>query len=91
MNSNWKKKLTSRKFWLAITAFVALLIVALGGSQETATRITALIIAGASVFAYIIGEGLVDAASVATQSSSSDAIDNSNLSNTGNGVSEKRK
>ncbi|MFT8889677.1 MAG: hypothetical protein ABF904_12775 [Ethanoligenens sp.] len=91
MNADWKRKLTSRKFWLAITAFVTLLIVALGGSQETATRVTALIMAGASVLAYIIGEGLVDAASVATQSSSSDAIDNSNLANTGNSISEKSK
>lgn len=59
---DWKSKLTSRKFWAAVTEFVAMLIIALGGTQETATQITALIMAGAAVIAYIIGEGLADAA-----------------------------
>lgn len=57
-----KRKLTSRKFWLAIGSFVSMLIVALGGAEETATQVSALIMAGAAVVAYIIGEGLADAA-----------------------------
>lgn len=60
---NWKQKLTSRKFWTAIASFVALLIVAMGGTQNQAAQITAIIMAGATVIAYIVGEGLVDAAS----------------------------
>lgn len=60
---SWKKKLTSRKMWAAIASFVALLVVAFGGAQTQATQITAIIMAGASVVAYIVGEGLVDAAS----------------------------
>ena len=59
---DWKTKLTSRKFWAAIAEFVTMLIIALGGQQETATQVTALIMAGASVIPYIIGEGLTDAA-----------------------------
>lgn len=59
---DWKAKLTSRKFWAAIAQFIAMLVVAFKGTQETATQITAIIMAGASVIAYIIGEGLVDAA-----------------------------
>ena len=59
---DWKTKLTSRKFWAAIAEFVTMLIIALGGQQEVATQVTALIMAGASVIAYIIGEGLTDAA-----------------------------
>lgn len=62
---DWKAKLTSRKFWAAIANFVTMLIIAFHGSQETATQITALIMAGASVVAYIIGEGLADAAGAA--------------------------
>jgi hypothetical protein len=60
---DWKAKLTSRKFWAAIAQFVTMLILAFKGSQETATQVTALIMAGAAVVAYIIGEGLIDAAS----------------------------
>lgn len=59
---DWLRKLTSRKFWMAIANFVGMLIVALGGTDNQATQVTALIIAGATVIAYIVGEGLVDAA-----------------------------
>ena len=59
---DWKRKLTSRKFWTAIAEFITMLIIALGGEKETAVQVTALIMAGAAVVAYIIGEGLTDAA-----------------------------
>lgn len=61
-NIDWVRKLTSRKFWMALANFVGMLIVAFGGTDNQATQVTALIIAGATAFAYIIGEGLVDAA-----------------------------
>ena len=64
MGIDWKRKLTSRKFWAAIAEFVTMLILAFGGNQETAVQVTALIMAGAAVVAYIIGEGLVDAKNV---------------------------
>lgn len=62
---DWRSKLTSRKFWAAIAQFASMLIIALHGTQETATQVTALIMAGAAVIAYIIGEGLADAAGAA--------------------------
>lgn len=64
MKIDWKKKLTSRKFWAALCNFVGMLIIAFGGTQEKALQITEIIMAGAGVIAYIIAEGLVDAASV---------------------------
>ena len=64
MGIDWKRKLTSRKFWAAVCEFVAMLIIAFGGTQETAVQVTAIIMAGAAVLAYIIAEGLVDAANV---------------------------
>ena len=54
------RKLTSRKFWLAVAAFVTELIVVFRGSAEQAESVSAIIMAGATVIAYIIGEGLVD-------------------------------
>lgn len=57
---DWKRKLTSRKFWLSIASFTAMLLVALGKSQETATQVTSLIMAGSTVIGYVIGEGLAD-------------------------------
>ena len=64
---NWKRKLTSRKFWIAIANFVAMMIVAFGGTDNQAAQVTALIMAGASVVAYVIGEGLADAGNVSTE------------------------
>ena len=58
---DWKKKLTSRKFWAAVCSLVTQIIVAFGGTEDQTVKITALIMAGATVIAYIIGEGLVDA------------------------------
>ena len=60
-NIDWKKKLTSRKFWAAVCSLVAQMVVAFGGTDDQGVKITALIMAGATVIAYIIGEGLVDA------------------------------
>lgn len=59
---DWRRKLTSRKFWAALAGFVSGLVAAFGGSEATATQITGLIMAGASVVAYILGEGWIDAA-----------------------------
>ena len=59
---SWVKKLTSRKLWTAVASFVSMMIVATGGTENHAAQVTALIMAGASVVAYIIGEGLTDAA-----------------------------
>ena len=57
---DWVRKLTSRKFWLSIASFVAMLMVALGQTEATATQVTSLIMAGATVIGYVIGEGLAD-------------------------------
>ena len=54
------RKLTSRKFWIAVAAFVTNLMVFNGANTELVERVTALIMAGATVIAYIVGEGLAD-------------------------------
>lgn len=60
--TNWKRKLTSRKFWVAVVGLVTGLILAFGGSDADAETVSGCIMAAASVVAYIIGEGLTDAA-----------------------------
>jgi uncharacterized membrane protein len=66
MNTNWIKKLTSRKFWLAIIAFITPLLLAFNVTESTVTQVTAIIMAAADVIAYIIAEGMVDAATSTT-------------------------
>ena len=60
MKIDWKRKLTSRKLWLAIAGFVTGLILAFNGSAQTAETVSGCIMSGASVIAYIVGEGLAD-------------------------------
>jgi hypothetical protein len=62
MKIDWKRKLTSRKLWLAVAGFVTGLILAFNGSAEVAETVSGCIMSGASVIAYIVGEGLTDAA-----------------------------
>lgn len=69
MKIDWKKKLTSRKFWAAVVGFVTPLLLAFGVAESDAAQITSIIMAGASVVAYIIGEGLVDASNTGTTES----------------------
>lgn len=58
--NDWIRKLTSRKLWMSIGSFVSMMIVATGGTENQAAQVTALIMAGATVLGYIIGEGLID-------------------------------
>lgn len=59
---DWKRKLTSRKFWLAVVGLVSGLLMAFKVDAETIETISGVVMAAASVIAYIIGEGLADAA-----------------------------
>lgn len=65
-NIDWARKLTSRKLWLSVASFVSMMIVATGGTENEATQIAALIMAGATVIGYVIGEGLADNANAGT-------------------------
>lgn len=64
---NWKRKLTSRKLWVATSAFVSGLIVAFGGDESTASTVAGCILQGAAVLGYLFAEGLADAANVGAQ------------------------
>lgn len=56
-----KRKLTSRKFWLAVIGFITPLLTAFNVSESDITQITAIIMAGATLMAYILAEGFTDA------------------------------
>lgn len=62
MKIDWRRKLTSRKLWVAIAGFTAGLIVAFGGSEGTANTVSGCILSGAAVVGYVVGEGLADGA-----------------------------
>ena len=61
---DWKRKLTSRKFWLAVIGFVTAIMVAFNVDKLTIEQVVAIISALGTLVAYIIGEGMTDAAHV---------------------------
>ena len=67
MKINWKQKLTSRKFWAAVITFITSVLVAFNVPNLTIEQVTSIIMGAASMIAYIIGEGLVDAARINTK------------------------
>ena len=60
MKIDWKRKLTSRKFWTSVAGFVTLLLVARGMTENEAAQVAAIIMAGAQVVGYCLAEGLAD-------------------------------
>ena len=57
---DWKRKLSSRKFWVAVVGFVSSVLIALNYSNMTVEKITAIITAGGVLIAYILGESYID-------------------------------
>lgn len=61
MKVNWKQKLTSRKFWAAVVGFITPILIVFNVPDLTIEQVSTIIMSGATLIAYIIGEGLVDA------------------------------
>lgn len=59
------KKLTSRKFWMALAGLIVGILALFSVDGNTATQISGVIMSLGSVIAYIVGEGLVDASAAA--------------------------
>lgn len=73
---DWKTKLTSRKFWVAVIGFVTPLLIAFGISENDAAQVASIIMAGGTLVAYILGEGLVDSARVKSETKTVSTITN---------------
>lgn len=60
MKIDWKRKLSSRKFWVALIGFVTTILTAFKVPDLTIEQITAIISAVSVLIAYILAEGYVD-------------------------------
>ena len=54
------RKLTSRKFWLALIAFVSALLVAFNVPEGSITQVTSVIMSFGALISYILAEGFAD-------------------------------
>ncbi len=62
MKIDWKRKLSSRKFWAALAGFVGAVAVFCGAGESVITEVTAVISAAGVLAAYILGESIIDSA-----------------------------
>ena len=61
---DWKRKLSSRKLWAAVAGIVTGLAMVFRLDESTINSVAGAVVSVASVVAYIITEGKVDAESV---------------------------
>lgn len=58
--SELKRKLSSRKFWIALAGFICTAAAMFGLSEDITAQISATVTAGGIVVAYILGESYID-------------------------------
>lgn len=59
---NWKKKLSSRKFWAAISGVVISVMVAFNADAGSQEKVTGVITATGTLAIYMLAEGNADKA-----------------------------
>ena len=64
MKPDLKRKLTSRKFWVALIGFVTALVTAFKIESVSAEQVQLVLGALATLVAYIVGEGFTDSANL---------------------------
>ena len=60
MKIDWKQKLSSRKFWMALGALICAVCVLFGVDEMTIEKLIATISAMSVLAAYILTEGHID-------------------------------
>ncbi len=61
MQIDWKRKLSSRKFWAAIVAYLTSILTAFAVGDNTIAQITAVITGVGALVVYMLAEAKVDA------------------------------
>lgn len=64
MNINWKRKLSSRKFWMAVSGVVISVMVIFNAPEDSCEKVGGLIMSTAVLSSYIFMEGSTDKAAI---------------------------
>lgn len=64
MKIDWKRKLSSRKFWAAVSGVVIALMVAFGADAGSQEKVTGVIAATGTLAIYMLAEGSTDKAAI---------------------------
>lgn len=64
MNINWKRKLSSRKFWAAVSGFIVSVMIAFGANADSQEKVVGVITATGTLAIYMLAEGSTDKAAI---------------------------
>lgn len=64
MDINWKRKLSSRKFWMAVSGVVISVMVIFNAPEDSREKVGGLIMSTAVLSSYIFMEGSTDKAAI---------------------------
>lgn len=67
MKIDWKKKLSSRKFWAMLAALVLSILTAFGVPSLTAEQVVVIITGIGAIAVYMLTEGAIDKAAVSEE------------------------
>lgn len=57
---DWKRKLSSRKFWALLAALATSVMAIVGADENTTLQVTGVITAAGAAIAYMLAEGYAD-------------------------------
>ena len=60
MSEKMRQKLTSRKFWAAVAAWITSIIACFGLSQDVTAQVTSIALGTIALIAYIVAETSID-------------------------------
>lgn len=69
MKIDWKRKLSSRKFWAAVSGVVISVMIIFNADSAMQERIAGAITATGTLMCYILAEGAADKAALQTKKS----------------------
>lgn len=69
MKINWKRKLSSRKFWAAVSGVIISVMVAFGADAGSQEKVTGVITATGTLAIYMLAEGSTDKAAITQDNS----------------------
>lgn len=62
MGIDWKRKLSSRKFWMAVVGWLTGLLILFKVPESEAAQIGAIVMQTGAILSYIFSEGWIDSA-----------------------------
>ncbi|GHU95796.1 hypothetical protein FACS1894217_07330 [Clostridia bacterium] len=70
MKIDWKRKLSSRKFWAGVAGFVSANAAAFGVGDNITARVVLIITAVGALCVYMLSEGMADSGNINQQEDS---------------------